>query len=149
MSEPNGKQAVQTDGAPRPAGAYSQGVAAGGFLFTAGFGPQDPVTGAVPEGVGAQTTQVLRNVGAVLAARGLSPRDVVKVTAHLQHLRRDFAAYDAAYREFFEEPCPVRTTVGSDLMDILVEIDVVALLPGQGQGQGQRQGKGPGPVLPG
>ncbi|GAA2679480.1 reactive intermediate/imine deaminase [Streptomyces anthocyanicus] len=137
MSESNGKQAVHTDGAPRPAGAYSQGVVAGGFLFTAGFGPQDPVTGAVPEGVGAQTAQVLRNVGAVLAARGLSPRDVVKVTAHLQHLRRDFAAYDAAYREFFEEPHPVRTTVGSDLMDILVEIDVVALLPG------------PGPDLPG
>ncbi|WP_153183059.1 RidA family protein, partial [Streptomyces sp. E5N91] len=134
MSEPNGKQAVHTDGAPRPAGAYSQGVVAGGFLFTAGFGPQDPVTGAVPERVGAQTAQVLRNVGAVLAARGLSPRDVVKVTAHLQHLRRDFAAYDAAYREFFEEPRPVRTTVGSDLMDILVEIDVVALLPGQGPG---------------
>ncbi|PSK57363.1 RutC family protein [Streptomyces sp. 111WW2] len=137
MSESNGKQAVHTDGAPRPAGAYSQGVAAGGFLFTAGFGPQDPVTGAVPKGVGAQTAQVLRNVGAVLAARGLSPRDVVKVTAHLQHLRRDFAAYDAAYREFFEEPHPVRTTVGSDLMDILVEIDVVVLLPG------------PGPDLPG
>ncbi|MGG8797769.1 RidA family protein, partial [Streptomyces lividans] len=136
MSESNGKQAVHTDGAPRPAGAYSQGVVAGGFLFTAGFGPQDPVTGAVPEGVGAQTAQVLRNVGAVLAARGLSPRDVVKVTAHLQHLRRDFAAYDAAYREFFEEPCPVRTTVGSDLMDILVEIDVVALLPGPGPGPG-------------
>ncbi|TDT21912.1 2-iminobutanoate/2-iminopropanoate deaminase [Streptomyces sp. BK208] len=129
MSEPTGKRAVHTPGAPRPAGAYSQGVVAGGFLFTAGFGPQDPVTGAVPDGVGAQTTQVLRNVGAVLAARGLSMRDVVKVTAHLHHLERDFAAYDEAYRAFFDDPCPVRTTVGSDLMRILVEIDVVALLP--------------------
>ena len=27
------------------------------------------------------------------------------------------------------EPYPVRTTVGSQLMDILVEIDVVAVLP--------------------
>ncbi|MFJ8806527.1 RidA family protein [Streptomyces sp. NPDC102490] len=141
MSEPTGKRAVHTAGAPRPAGAYSQGVVAGGFLFTAGFGPQDPVTGAVPEGVAAQTAQVLRNVAAVLAARGLSLRDVVKVTVHLQHLRRDFAAYDAAYRPFFEEPRPVRTTVGSDLMDILVEIDVVALLPDPGPG--------PDPDLPG
>lgn len=129
MSEHQGAHAVRTTRAPRPAGAYSQGVVAGGFLFTAGFGPQDPDTGAVPEGVAAQTTQVLRNVGAVLAEHGLSLRDAVKVTAHLQHLKRDFAAYDAAYQEFFEEPCPVRTTVGSDLMDILVEIDVVALLP--------------------
>ncbi|MDQ0401748.1 reactive intermediate/imine deaminase [Streptomyces sp. DSM 40167] len=121
---------MRTTGAPRPAGAYAQGVVAGGLLFTAGFGPQDPATGEVPEGVGAQTAQVLRNVRAVLAEEGLSLRDVVKVTTHLQHLKRDFAAYDAAYREFFDEPCPVRTTVGSDLMNILVEIDVVAVLPG-------------------
>ncbi|MEV5810320.1 RidA family protein [Streptomyces parvulus] len=132
MSAPTGKRAVRTTGAPRPAGAYSQGVVAGGLLFTAGFGPQDPATGEVPEGVGPQTAQVLRNARAVLAEEGLTPRDVVKVTAHLQHLKRDFAAYDAAYREFFDEPCPVRTTVGSDLMDILVEIDVVAVLPGPG-----------------
>ena len=130
MSGQTGKRAVRTTGAPRPAGAYAQGVVAGGLLFTAGFGPQDPATGEVPEGVGAQTAQVLRNVRAVLAEEGLSLRDVVKVTTHLQHLKRDFAAYDAAYREFFDEPCPVRTTVGSDLMDILVEIDVVAVLPG-------------------
>ncbi|MCF2129273.1 RidA family protein [Strepomyces sp. STD 3.1] len=130
MSGRTGKRAVRTTGAPRPAGAYAQGVVAGGLLFTAGFGPQDPATGEVPEGVGAQTAQVLRNVRAVLAEEGLSLRDVVKVTTHLQHLERDFAAYDAAYRAFFDEPCPVRTTVGSDLMDILVEIDVVAVLPG-------------------
>ncbi|MFG2325019.1 RidA family protein [Streptomyces sp. NPDC048568] len=130
MSGRTGKRAVRTTGAPRPAGAYAQGVVAGGLLVTAGFGPQDPATGEVPEGVGAQTAQVLRNVRAVLAEEGLSLRDVVKVTTHLQHLKRDFAAYDAAYREFFDEPCPVRTTVGSDLMNILVEIDVVAVLPG-------------------
>ncbi len=120
------RQEVRTDDAPRPAGAYSQGIAANGFVHTAGFGPQDPETGAVPESVGEQTAQVLRNVGAVLAARGLTLDDVVKVTVHLQHLRRDFAAFDAAYRQFFTAPYPVRTTVGSDLMDILVEIDVVA-----------------------
>jgi reactive intermediate/imine deaminase len=124
-----GKQAVRTEDAPRPAGAYSQGVVAGGLLFTAGFGPQDPSTGVVPDTVAEQTAQVLRNVRAVLAARGLTTDDVVKVTVHLQDLRRDFAAYDAVYREFFTEPYPVRTTVGSDLMNILVEIDVVAAVP--------------------
>jgi reactive intermediate/imine deaminase len=123
------KQAVRTEEAPRPAGAYSQGVVAAGLLFTAGFGPQDPATGVVAGTVEEQAAQVLRNVRAVLAARGLTTDDVVKVTVHLQHLRRDFAAYDAVYREFFSEPYPVRTTVGSDLMDILVEIDVVAALP--------------------
>lgn len=121
---------VTTDQAPPPAGAYSQAIVADGFLWTAGFGPQDPVTGQVPEGIGPQTTQVLRNVQATLAVRGLDLSDVVKVTTHLQHLKRDFAAYDEAYRAAFAEPYPARTTVGSQLYDILVEIDVVARLRG-------------------
>ena len=54
--------------------------------------------------------------------------DVVKVTAHLHDVSRDFAAYDAVYREFFTAPFPVRTTVGSDLIKILVEIDFVVAL---------------------
>lgn len=120
---------ITTDNAPAPAGAYGQGIVADGFLWTAGFGPQDPATGEVPDGVGAQTTRVLDNVCATLAARGLDLGDVVKVTVHLQHLKRDFAEFNAAYAEQFSEPYrPVRTTVGSDLMNILVEIDVVARL---------------------
>lgn len=123
------KQAIVIPNAPAPAGPYNQGVVANGFLYTAGFGPQDPVTGQVPEGVAAQTRQVLRNIEAVLTAAGATFADVVKVTTHLQHLKRDFDDYNKAYLEFFPTPFPVRTTVGSDLYDILVEIDVVAALP--------------------
>jgi len=124
------KHALTIDDAPRPAGPYSHGIEANGFLFTAGFGPQDPRTGeVVAGGVYEQTKQVLRNVQAVLAARGATLDDVVKVTAHLQHLKPDFAEYNRAYAEFFTEPYPVRTTVGSELFDILVEIDVVAAVP--------------------
>lgn len=125
---------ISTPHAPDPAGAYSQGLLAGPCLFTSGFGPQDPDTGLVAGTAGEQTAQVLRNLSAVLHAGGASLDDVVKVTVHLQHLHRDFAAFDAAYRAFFSEPRPVRTTVGSDLMDILVEIDVVAVVPRPGGG---------------
>ncbi|TDE09730.1 RidA family protein [Jiangella asiatica] len=115
-------------GAPAPGGAYSHAAVANGFLYTAGFGPQDPETGLVADDVGEQTRQVLRNLGTILAAHDLDFSDVVKTTAHLQHIERDFAAYNAAYLEFFDEPYPVRTTVGSQLLGILVEIDVVAAL---------------------
>ncbi len=121
------RDAVMIENAPTPAGPYSQGVVAGGLLFTAGFGPQDPATGeVVPGGVYEQTRQVLRNVQAVLAARGATMDDVVKVTAHLEHLHDDVVEYNRAYAEFFSAPYPVRTTVGSTLAGILVEIDVVA-----------------------
>ena len=126
------KKVITTDAAPRPAGPYNQLVVANGFAFSAGFGPQDPETGQVPEGVDAQTRQVLRNVEGALAAAGLSLADVVKVTAHLQHLHRDVAEYNAAYTDVMPAPYPVRTTVGSDLANILVEIDVVAAFPDQG-----------------
>lgn len=123
------KSAIRTTNAPQPAGPYSQGIVANGFLYTAGFGPQNPANGgAVPEGVAEQTRQVLRNVAAVLAERGLTFDDCVKTTVHLADLA-DFAEFNAAYQEFFAEPYPVRTTVGSQLANILVEIDVVAALP--------------------
>lgn len=122
------KSAVHTSRAPQPAGPYSQGVVANGFFYTAGFGPQDPATGTVPDGVAEQTRQVLRNIGAVLAERGLTLDDCVKTTVHLADLA-DFAEFNSAYQEFFTAPYPVRTTVGSQLANILVEIDVVAALP--------------------
>ncbi|GHD35169.1 RidA family protein [Nocardiopsis kunsanensis] len=122
------EKAVRTDRAPAPAGAYSQGVVAGGFLFTSGLGPQDPVDGIVAPSVGEQTAQVLANISAVLAEHGLTLDDVVRATVHLESLKADFAEFDAVYEEHFSAPYPVRTTVGSDLADILVEIDVVAKL---------------------
>ncbi len=121
------KTAIRTTDAPQPVGPYSQGIVANGFLYTAGFGPQDPATGELADTVGEQTRQVLRNVAAVLAEHGLTLDDCVKSTVHLADLA-DFAEFNAAYREFFTEPYPVRTTVGSQLAGILVEIDVVAAL---------------------
>lgn len=115
--------------APPPAGAYSQGLIVGDVLYTAGMGPSDPATGRlIGTTTAEQTRQTLRNLGALLEAAGCSFRDVVKVTAHLADLD-DFAEYDAAYREFFEAPYPVRTTVGSRLAGIRVEIDLVAAIP--------------------
>ena len=113
---------------PRPAGPYSHLAVAGGLVFTAGFGPQDPATDAVPDGIQAQTEAVIRNIERALAQVGLDLSHVVKVTAHLADLD-DFGAYNAVYERMFPAPYPVRTTVGSHLLGILVEIDVVAALP--------------------
>lgn len=124
------KTAISTDQAPQPAGPYSQGIVTGDFVHTAGFGPQDPATGAVADGVAEQTRQVLRNISAVLAQHGAGMDDVVKSTVHLADLS-DFEEFNLAYGEFFSEPYPVRTTVGSTLPGILVEIDVVARLGGR------------------
>lgn len=119
----------QAKNAPLPGGSYSHGVVANGFLYTCGMGPVDPATGkTVDGGITEQTRQTLTNLQAILDERGAKMSQVVKVTAHLQDVLKDFAAYDVVYRDFFKEPLPVRTTVGSQLANILVEIDLVVAL---------------------
>lgn len=121
------KLELRTTRAQAPAGTYSQGLVVGDFVYTSGMGPIDPATGeVVGTDVATQTRQTLANLTAVLAEHDLGLDDVVKATVHLQDLHRDFAAYDETYRAHFHPPYPVRTTVGSDLMNILVEIDFVA-----------------------
>jgi reactive intermediate/imine deaminase len=120
---------IRSDQAPAPGGPYSQAIAAGGLVFVSGQGPVDPVSGSIPGGVEAQTEQVLKNVAAILSAAGTSMRDVVKVTAHLADLA-DFATFNTVYARYFSPPFPARTTVGSQLRGILVEVDVIAIRAG-------------------
>jgi 2-iminobutanoate/2-iminopropanoate deaminase len=121
---------IHTDDAPTPKGTYSQALRVGDLVFTCGFGPHDPRTGeVVGDDVGEQTEQALRNVDAALRAAGASLGSAVKMTVHLADLG-EFAAFDAVYHSKVAEPYPVRTTVGSTLPGILVEIDAVAVTEG-------------------
>jgi 2-iminobutanoate/2-iminopropanoate deaminase len=125
-------KAIATPNAPKPGGAYSQAIIAGPFLFTAGVGPVDPVSGqVVGQTIAEQTRQVMVNLQAILKEAGLDFRQVVKATVHLQHLARDFSGFNDVYQEFFQPPYPARTTVGSTLNGILVEIDLVAMVDGE------------------
>ena len=72
-----------------------------------------------------QTARVLENIKAILAAGGATMADVVKVSAHLSDLSL-FERYNKVYATFFPDPKPTRTTVGSQLLGILVEIDAIA-----------------------
>lgn len=118
---------VEAADAPAPGGAYSQGTFVSGWLFTAGMGPVDPASGTVVGStIEVQTRQVLANLRAVLIAAGLDLADVVKVTVHLAHLERDFATFNSVYASIFAAPYPARTTVGSALLGVLVEVDCVA-----------------------
>ncbi len=119
------KKQILTEKAPMPIGPYSQGLVVGNRIYVAGQGPLDVISGKVPEGVSSQTRQVLTNIRTILEAGGSSMDEVVKTTVHLADLK-DFEAFNEVYKEFFTEPYPVRTTVGSQLYGILVEIDVIA-----------------------
>jgi len=105
---------------------YSPGLRVGDFVFVSGQVPRDPMTGKiVGETIEVQTKQVLENIKAILAAGGATMEDVVKVSAHLTDLSL-FERYNKVYVTYFPDPKPTRTTVGSQLLGFLVEIDVIA-----------------------
>jgi 2-iminobutanoate/2-iminopropanoate deaminase len=122
------KQQITTKSGASPIGAYSQGLRVGDFIFVSGQGPLDPATGQIiGETVEEQTARVLENIKAILEAGGASMADVVKVTAHLSDLAL-FERYNKVYAAYFPDPKPTRTTVGSQLLGILVEIDAIAYI---------------------
>ena len=120
---------IATNNAPGAIGPYSQAVkTAGGMLFVSGQIPLVPATGAVVEGgIEAQTTQVLDNLKAIVAAAGYSLADVVKTTVYITDMG-NFGKVNEIYGKYFTENCPARVCVEVSKLpkDVLVEIDVIA-----------------------
>ena len=121
---------VSTPGAPRAIGPYSQGIQAGGFLFTAGQVGFDPATGELVDGgIAEQTRRVLENVRAILEAGGTSLGRVVKTTVFLVDMA-DFAQMNEVYAQVFGEHRPARSTVAVAALPrgARVEIEAVATI---------------------
>jgi 2-iminobutanoate/2-iminopropanoate deaminase len=124
------REVVSTKDAPQAIGPYSQAIKANGFVFTSGQIAIDPATQQVVAGdVGAQTEQVLCNLSAVLEAAGSGLGKVVRSTVFLKDMN-DFTAMNQVYGKYFTAAPPARSTVEVARLpkDVLVEIDVVALL---------------------
>jgi 2-iminobutanoate/2-iminopropanoate deaminase len=124
---------LATNEAPRAIGPYSQGVRAGGLLFTSGQIALDPKTQQVVDGgIAEQTERVFANLRAILEAGGSSFAQVVKATVFLKNFD-DFAAMNAVYAEHLaaggSQP-PARTTVEVSRLpkDVLIEIELVAVV---------------------
>lgn len=121
-------RAIQTDRAPAAIGPYSQGIVAGGFLFTAGQVALDPVSGAVvPGDVVAQTERVLANLAAILDAAGARWSDVVKTTVFLTDMG-DFPRVNEVYARILGEARPARSTVQVSALPKGVHVEIEAIV---------------------
>ena len=121
---------INTPKAPQAIGAYSQGIVANGFLFTAGQIGIDPQTGRLIEGgLAKQTERVIANLTAVLEAAGARWTEVVKTTVYL-HDMADFQTFNEVYGRLIGEARPARTTIQAAGLPrgALVEIDAVVRL---------------------
>ncbi len=103
------KKIISTDGAPKAVGAYSQGVAFSGIVFTSGQLPINPATGELNTGdIASQAEQSMKNVKAIVEAAGLTMDDILKVTILLADIA-DFAVVNQVYESFFKGNYPARS----------------------------------------
>lgn len=123
------KKIIQTDQAPAAIGPYSQAIEANGTLYVSGQVPIDPKTGKVVEGgITEQTTQVMKNIEAILSAAGYTWTDVVKSTCLLSDMA-NFKAMNEVYGAYYAVNPPARAAfaVKELPLGVLVEIETVAV----------------------
>jgi 2-iminobutanoate/2-iminopropanoate deaminase len=122
------KKVIESSQAPAAIGPYSQSIEANGLVFISGQIPINRKTGAIPEGIMAQTEQVLKNIGFILEEAGLDYSDIVKTTCLLSDMA-DFKAMNEVYAKYFNINPPARAAfaVKELPLGVLVEIESIAV----------------------
>jgi 2-iminobutanoate/2-iminopropanoate deaminase len=122
------KKVIHTSLAPKAVGPYSQAIETGGMLFISGQIPIDPATGKIVDGgIKEQTSQVMKNIEAILKEAGYSFKDVVKSTCLLSDMN-NFAAMNEVYGSYYPENPPARAAYGVVKLPLgaLIEIETIA-----------------------
>lgn len=120
---------ISTEKAPAAIGPYSQGITAGDFFFASGQIAIIPETGEIAEAtIEAQTEQVMKNIGNLLAAAGVDYSRVVKTSCFLADMG-DFGAFNEIYAKYFTSK-PARSCVAVKTLpkNVLCEVEVIAYL---------------------
>lgn len=118
---------IYTPDAPEALGSYSQAVVTGGLVYTSGQIAINPATNEIEaQDIEGQTTQVMKNLGAVLKEAGSSFEKAVKTTCFLRNMS-DFASFNKIYGEYFTSK-PARSCVAVRELPkgVLVEVEVIA-----------------------
>lgn len=129
------------EGWRKPSRPMSHGVFAAGTLFLSAMRPVDPATGTLAgDTIEAQTTQLLRNQEALLAAAKLSFADLVATRIYLTDSSY-YIGLNEAYKKFVTAVPPARATVAATPVELghLVQMQSVAV---RGSGVGRPSGEG-------
>lgn len=124
------KKIIETKNAPAPIGPYSQAVLVNNTLYSSGQIAIDPATeDLITEDIEKETTQVMQNIKAVLAAAEMNFDQVIKTTIFISNMD-DFAKINEIYGSYFDEKnAPARETVQVAKLpkNVNVEISVIAI----------------------
>ena len=125
-------QALLTDKAPAPAGAYAQAVRSGRTLYISGQLPILPDKAPLADmSFAGQARQAMANLLAILEAAGGAPEDLCRVTSYIVGVE-NWPEFKGVYGELLGDARPARSVVPVPELHYgyLVEVDAIATLPG-------------------
>ena len=122
------KTVIDTKKAPGAIGPYSQAIVVNGMLYTSGQIPINPADGSIPEGITAQTEQVMKNIAAILEEAGTCFENAIKTTCFIADMG-DFGAFNEVYAKYFTgKPARSCVAVKTPPKNVLVEVEVIAVI---------------------
>lgn len=123
------RKVIETAGAPKAIGPYSQAVRAGNTVYLSGQIGLDPGTGQLVDGTEAQAHRVFRNLRAVAEAAGGKLDDITKLSILLIDLA-EFAQVNEIMATYFSAPYPARATyqVAGLPRGARIEVDAILVL---------------------
>lgn len=122
------KVVAPSENAPKAIGPYSQAIRVGDTLYLSGQLPLDPATGKLVQGsFGDMTRQSMNNLGAVLAANGMTMSNVVMTTIYTTDLSQ-FPEINKAYGQYFTDgKAPARATVGVAALPAGAKVEIAMI----------------------
>ena len=109
--------------------SLSKAVIAGDFVYLTGQVPMKNGVVITEGSIEEQTRIVLDEIKNTLLEAGCELQDVIKAMVWLKN-KEDFPGFNSIYGEYFDRDPPARSAVVSDLLvDVLVEVEVVAYKP--------------------
>ena len=102
------KKIVNISNAPKPLAPYSQAVLSNGVLYISMQIGLNPYNGKLVEGgVGAQSKQIMENIGAILKEAGMDYSNIVKCSIFMKDMAF-YGSINEVYGEYFKVEPPAR-----------------------------------------
>ncbi|MEL6250701.1 MAG: RidA family protein [Bacteroidota bacterium] len=120
---------IQNEAMPKSNGHYSQCIEHKGILYLSGQLPFNPEDRSLPEGIEAQTLQVLNNVQTILEAAGSKINQVLRVRLYIPDVKL-WDQVNQVYSDFFGEHKPARVVIPSRELHFgcLIEVETTAYI---------------------
>lgn len=114
---------IATDAIKKAGFPLSNAVEVDGWIFLSGALGTIPNKGLAKGGIEPETRQTMENIKSLLADQGVGMDRIVKCTVMLADMK-EWGAFNAVYKEFFDGNYPARSAFGASGLAINARVEV-------------------------